>query len=150
MQKLAYFSQALGVPIPCSFEIYNFGPYSDAITFTVESMIADDILTDISPSPKYSNYRVKTKAAAFDKELANTVAPFKKSIERVVKGLGKFEPAKLELIATLHFIAKKLQSLGDEPTKEKVLAQFLRVKGDKFAVEEVSSWFNSLKDAKLI
>jgi uncharacterized protein YwgA len=48
MQKLAYFSQALGVPIPCSFEIYNFGPYSDAVTFTIESMIADDLIQDIS------------------------------------------------------------------------------------------------------
>src|SRR5437016_12373927 len=58
MQKLAYFAQAAGVPIPCSFEIYNYGPYSDAITFNVESMIADDIIEDKSTNSKYSNYRL--------------------------------------------------------------------------------------------
>ena len=33
LQKLAYFSKELGVPVPCSFEIYTYGPYSDAVTF---------------------------------------------------------------------------------------------------------------------
>jgi uncharacterized protein YwgA len=150
MQKLAYFSQAVGVPIPCSFEIYNFGPYSDAVTFTVESMIADDILKDTSSSPKYSNYRINSHASAFDNKIISTVAPFRKRINNVVKVLGKFEPAQLELIATLHFIGRKIESLGDVPSKEKVLAQFFRVKGDKFHASEVSSWYDSLKDAKLI
>jgi uncharacterized protein YwgA len=36
IQKLVYFSKTLGVPIPCSFEIYTYGPYSDSITFAVD------------------------------------------------------------------------------------------------------------------
>lgn len=150
MQKLAYFSQALGVPIPCSFEIYNFGPYSDTITFTVESMIADEIIEDASPNSKYSNYRLKPGSSGFDKEIVNSVAPYKQKIENVVKALGKFEPAQLELLATLHFIAKKIQSLGGEATKEAVVTQFFRIKKDKFPKGEVSSWYDSLKAANLI
>src|SRR5262249_41451920 len=84
IQKLAYFSQALGVPIPCSFEIYNFGPYSDAVTFTVESMMADGVLKDVSPNPKYSNYRLNSERPSFDKEIANDVAKYRGVIDNVV------------------------------------------------------------------
>ena len=45
VQKLVYFAKALGVPIPCSFEIYTYGPYSDKVTFSVDSLLADDVLT---------------------------------------------------------------------------------------------------------
>jgi uncharacterized protein YwgA len=150
MQKLAYFSQALGVPIPCSFEIYNFGPYSDTITFTVESMIADEIIEDISTNQKYSNYRLKPGSPEFDKEIVSSVAPYKQKIAKVVNLLGKFESAQLELLATLHFIAKKIQSLGGEATKDAVVTQFFSIKKDKFPKDTVSSWYDSLKTANLI
>src|SRR5689334_5667853 len=132
MQKLAYFSQAVGVPLPCSFEIYNFGPYSDTVTFTVESMLADEIIEDASQNQKYSNYKLKLGSSGFDKEIVNFVVPYKQKIDKVVRVLGKFEPAQLELIATLHFIAKKIQSLGGEVSKEAVVMQFFRIKKNKF------------------
>lgn len=150
IQKLAYFSQALGVPIPCSFEIYNFGPYSDAVTFTVESLMADGVLKDASTNPKYSNYRLNSGRHPFDREIVNNVAKYRGVIDNVVKMLGKFEPAQLELLATLHFIGNKMRSLGQDPTKDSVLAQFFHIKGDKFEYAQVSSWYDSLKTAKLV
>src|ERR1022692_4227645 len=63
IQKLVYFAKTLGVPIPSSFEIYTYGPYSDAVTFSVDSMLADDVLKDVSKVPqKYSNYRLGDSA----------------------------------------------------------------------------------------
>lgn len=150
MQKLAYFSQALGAPIPCSFEIYNFGPYSDAITFTIESMIADDLLQDTSLNPKYSNYRLKPGGARFGDKISASVRPHADTIRNVVRMLGKFEPMQLEVLSTLHFLAKKVRSLRGDASKEAVLNQFFRVKGDKFPVEEVSSWYDALKSAQLV
>jgi len=42
---------------------------SDAVTFSVDSMLADDVLKDASKAPnKYSNYRLGDNA----KELLNT------------------------------------------------------------------------------
>jgi len=150
MQKLAYFSKALGVPIPCSFEIYNFGPYCDTITFAVESMIADDLIQDISTNQKYSNYRLKPGAPKFSHEIESAVAPYKTKIANVVRTLGKFDPAQLELLATLHFIDRKIKSLNGNPDKQTVMNQFFRVKGDKFSAQEVSSWYEALKTAKLV
>src|SRR5579871_2297618 len=145
MQKLAYFSQAIGVPIPCSFEIYNFGPYSDTITFAVESMIADDLIQDISTNPKYSNYRPKPGAPQFSQEIQEAVAPYRQKIANVVRTLGKFDPPQLEVLTTLHFIATKIRSLGGNSDKKTIMAQFFRVKGDKFSAQEVSSWYEALK-----
>jgi uncharacterized protein YwgA len=150
MQKLAYFSQVVGVPIPCSFEIYNFGPYSDTITFSVESMIADDLIQDISTNPKYSNYRLKPGAPQFSPEIASKVDSYKQKIANVVHTLGKFDPPQLEVLATLHFIAAKIRSLGGDSDKETVMNQFFKVKRDKFSVDEVSSWYEALKTVKLV
>lgn len=150
MQKLAYFSQVLGVPIPCSFEIYNFGPYCDTITFTIESMIADDLIQDISTNPKYSNYQPKPGAPQFSPGLELRVAPYKQKIAGVVCTLGKFEPSQLEALTTLHFIATKIKSLRGKSDKETIMAQFFKIKRDKFSAEEVSAWYEALKTAQLV
>src|SRR6266704_1943560 len=126
-QKLAYFSKIIGVPIPCSFEIYNYGPYADEITFAVDSLLADEVLKDISPnSHKYSNYRLVDKDIQFSPEIQQQVLPHLEQIDRVVRTLGNFEPSRLELLAPLHFIDKKIQSLGGEPTKKAVMADFVK------------------------
>jgi uncharacterized protein YwgA len=151
MQKLAYFSQATGVPIPCSFEIYNYGPYSDEVTFTVESLLADEVLCDTSGTAAYSNYRMATVKAKFPEDLEKVVAPFRQQIDRVVKTLGGFKPQQLELVATVHFIANRIKSIsGKAPAKADVLERFFSVKGEKFPKEDVGRWYDSLKTAKLV
>jgi len=150
MQKLAYFSQAVGVPIPCNFEIYNFGPYSDKVWFALQSMIADEIIVDKSRNEKYSDYRLNTGGPGYDEKTESFVAEYRATIENVVEELGRFEPPQLELIATLHFIATKIKSLRGGAPKDIVIGQFFSVKGDKFPTEEVSSWYDALKSAHLV
>lgn len=152
IQKLVYFAKTLGVPVPCSFEIYTYGPYSDAVTFSVDSMLADDVLKDASKAPnKYSNYRLGDNA----KELLNTyqadIEPHQREIDAVVQSLGSFEPQQLELVATLHFIHQRLKHiLRQSPPKDKVLEEFRRIKKDKFRLDEVDGFYNALKEAELI
>jgi uncharacterized protein YwgA len=151
IQKLTYFARAMGVPIPCSFEIYNYGPYSDQVAFTVDGLLADDVLRDMSPnSSKYSNYRLASDGIAFPQELAKQVALFEPQIAGVVKNLGNFRPEQLELIATLHFVHHRQAALGKRPTQSSVIAEFYRIKGDKFDRSDVMSWYDALKRAGLV
>lgn len=151
MQKLVYFAKALGTPIPCSFEIYTYGPYSDTVTFSVDSLLADDVLADISSRPAYSNYRLGQNAAELLGKYADQIEPYKKTIDAVVKSLGNFEPNQLELIATLHFIHHRLRQIKrSTPSREDVIAEFRRVKKDKFTQAEIDSFYKALKGAKLI
>ena len=99
MQKLTYFAKVLGAPIPCSFGIYTYGPYSDTVTFSVESLLADEVLGDSSPSPKYSNYIPAKNSAALLSAYKPEIEPFEAKIHKVVEALGGFDPNGLELIA---------------------------------------------------
>jgi uncharacterized protein YwgA len=152
IQKLVYFAKTLGVPIPCSFEIYTYGPYSDSVTFSVDAMLADDVLKDISNAPqKYSNYRLGDNADEILSAYRPAIEPYQNAIDAVVQSLGSFEPQQLELVATLHFIHERLKHiLRMEPSEEQVLKEFGRVKKDKFGREEVESFYKALKSAQLI
>jgi uncharacterized protein YwgA len=152
MQKLVYFAKVLGVPIPCSFEIYTYGPYSDVLTFSVDSMVADDVLKDTSNDPHaYSNYRLGENAEEILQRYQDLIEPYRGKIDAVVRSLGKFKPQELELIATLHFIHHRLKQIWrKEPSKAQVLEEFRRTKKDKFTDPDIESFYNALKNAKLI
>ena len=151
MQKLVYFAKALGVPIPCSFEIYTYGPYSDSVTFSVDSLLADDVLKDTSTSSRYSNYRLGENARVLLDTYQDLLAAYSGKIDNVVRSLGRFKPEELELIATLHFIYHRLrQIVRGGPSKARVLDEFRRIKKDKFTPEETEAFYTALKEANLI
>jgi uncharacterized protein len=152
IQKLVYFCQATGVPVPCSFEIYNYGPYSDELKFTVDSLLADELLEDRSNDPsKYSNYRVANSDIEFGEPIMSQVTTHRDQIDRVVRTLGEYKPQQLELIATLHFVAAKCTSIEKvKPTREKIVQHFKRVKGDKFSDADINAWLNALVQSRLV
>jgi uncharacterized protein YwgA len=151
IQKLAYFSKAMGVPIPCSFDIYTYGPYSDTVTFSMESLLADDVVVDRSPKPEYSSYSLGENAAELLRAFDGETGPYTSAIDRVVKALGGFKPQELEVIATLHFIARRQRQIRrKEPIKPDVISEFKTIKGDKFRHEEITVWYDALKQAGLI
>lgn len=151
VQKLTYFSKVVGVPIPCSFNIYTYGPYSDAVTFSMDSLIADEVVVDQSAKPDYSNYRLGPNAQLLLSEFQSELRPHADAIDRVVKALGEFKPKDLELIATIHFIAKRQYQIGRRaPEKNDVIREFKDVKGDKFRYEDISNWYDALRKAQLI
>lgn len=150
MQKLAYSIQAVGVPVPCSFGIYTYGPYSDSVTFAVESLLADDVIKDASQNPKYSNYRLDHNSEELLEFFADEIAPYRAQINQVVDALGNFSPNDLELIATLHFIAKRQKQTRQPGSKESVIREFKLIKRDKFSDPEIEAWYLGLTNAGLI
>ena len=150
MQKLAYFAKVLGVPIPCSFGIYTYGPYSDTVTFSVESLLADEVLIDQSKNPKYSNYRVGNNSEELLNAYADQLEPHKGAIDRIVEVLGRFDHRDLELIATLHFVARRQRQRTGELNNAAIIAEFKSIKKDKFTDEDINTWYKALKNAMLI
>ncbi|MEZ5401964.1 MAG: hypothetical protein R2729_19990 [Bryobacteraceae bacterium] len=152
MQKLVYFARAVGVPIPCKFEIYTYGPYSETVTFAVDSLLADDVIRDMSKDPRsYSDYRLGENAQELLGAYGRLIEPSRTKIDAVVKNLGRFSPQILELVATLHFAFHRLKGICQrDPSKEDVISEFQRVKKDKFAEAEISSWYEALRRASLI
>jgi uncharacterized protein len=152
VQKLAYFCQATGVPIPCTFEIYNYGPYSDEVSFAMDSLVADEVVADLSTlSSRYSKYAPGSWAVRYSPEIERELSKARPQIERVVSALGGFRPEQMEVIATLHFIHHKKMSMSRKiPTKADVIREFLTIKRDKFVKQEIENWYDSLKSAGLL
>jgi uncharacterized protein YwgA len=150
VQKLTYFVKVLGAPVPCSFGIYTYGPYSDTVAFAVESLLADDVIVDNSNNPKYSNYRLGCNADELLAGFADEIRPYEGMIGQTVKALGSFAPNELELVATSHFIAQRQAQTGRKPSKDSVLREFKSIKHDKFPDHAIGKWYDALVEAGLI
>jgi uncharacterized protein YwgA len=151
IQKLTYFAKVLGVPIPCNFGIYTYGPYSDAVTFSVESLLADEVLIDRSNRPNYSNYGLGQNALVLLNRYSDELAPYDKRIDNVVLVIGAFSHSDLELISTLHFVAGRLKQLMQKaPGKSDVVREFTRIKGERFSNAQVNGWYDALNKAGLV
>lgn len=151
MQKLTYFSKVLGVPVPCSFELYTYGPYSETVTASVESLLADDVLVDTSSTGKYSNYRLSENGMLILGQFQKEIEPYRVRIETLVRVLGKFKPNQLELVATVHFVHQRLKSiLSRAPSEAEVIREFKRFKQEKFESKEIKVWYKALAEANLI
>ncbi len=151
LQKLVYFCKAVGVPIPCSFEIYNFGPYSEEVTRSATALLADEALQDLSNTGAYSSYAVGTNANEFSKEFLDDVARYRPLIDLIVQALGPSKPGTLELVATLHFVnARQKGILGSRPDEESVKGEFRSIKGNKFSEQDIDSWYHWLEKSNLL
>ena len=150
MQKLAYFMKVLEVPVPCSFGIYTYGPYSDQVTFTVASLLADEVIEDRSRTPERSNYRPGPNSKELLSEFATNLRPYEERINRVVTALGKLRPNQLELISTLHFIATRQKQIHKGFSENSVLDEFKSIKGDKFRDRDIKVCYQSLVSTELV
>jgi uncharacterized protein YwgA len=151
LQKLVYFCKAVGVPIPCSFEIYNFGPYSEEVTRSATALLADEALQDLSHTGKYSSYTVGENANEFSNEFLDETEGYRPKIDSIVQVLGPSKPETLELVATLHFVNARQKGIsGSRPAKESVMAEFRSIKGNKFSEGDIASWYHWLEESHLL
>ena len=151
MQKLAYVCQALGVPVPTRFELYTYGPYSDEVSATMESLLADEVALDKAPESRYSNYRTGANSQVLLSRFRGELAPHMGRIDAVVQALGPLKPEELELMATLHFVYERERQFFPHalPIRSKVLSEFKQVKKDKFTDIDISRVYDLLVTAGL-
>lgn len=150
MQKLTYFTKVLGVPVPCSFGIYTYGPYSDQVTFTVASLLADEVIKDRSRAPEYSDYKPGPNSKELLSEFSSYIDPYEEKINLIVNALGKLRPIQLELVSTLHFIASRQKQIYKDFSQRSILDEFKAIKGDKFRDRDVKACYKSLANAGLV
>jgi uncharacterized protein len=150
VQKLAYFAKVLGVPVPCSFGIYTYGPYSDQVTFTVASLLADDVIEDESRTPERSNYKPGPNSRELLSDFDQYVRPYEDKINLVVNVLGKLRPNQLELVSTLHFLASRQKQIYKSFSEDSVVGEFKSIKGDKFRDPDIRACYDTLASTGLV
>lgn len=152
MQKICYFAQTLGVPMHLDFQVHHYGPFSETLWHMLDDFVVDDILRDRSVEPeRYSNYGPGPQLDEVIAEQAETVARYATTIDEVVQALKDLEPKKLELLATVHYVARSLRTaIGKPPGKTEVIQKFRSLKGKKFDTSQIEGVCDILARSKLI
>ena len=152
IQKICYFAQVLGVPLNLDFQVHHYGPFSDTLWHMVDDFVVEDILHDRSTNQeRYSNYQPGTQLQEVIAEHASIVNKNAPTIDAVVEALKDLPPQKLELLSTVHYVARSLGTEpGRAPGKADVVRSFKDLKGDKFDESQIAAVCDILSQAKLI
>ena len=142
LQKLLYFLQeAERAPLGLDFKMYLYGPYSATLDARLQMLEASDLIAidwDVNQVPTFS----VSQAIA---EKLQQSADLEEKIQHVIGRFGDIarNPNQLELLATLHYLAKKQQG-PIEPIK--LVAQVQAWKGPKFSKLQVEQALRTLKE----
>ena len=127
LQKLVYFLQeGEGVALGLPFQMYHYGPYSLELESIVEELEFEGQV-DVTPGDTY------LITSRIDSSL-----PIPDGIQRVVQKLGQLPAWRLELLASLHYLAKLKPYRGTDADKEQLRQKLSAWKGTKFADAQVT------------
>lgn len=144
VQKLVYFVQEAGVPLGFRYGIHLFGPYSPALSEFIDGQISDGTLqcerdgmsTLITPGPG---------CEMVIKRGLDKINPYKNVIDRVILDFAGRTPLDLEILSTVHFVAK--QCPEDDRT---VIDTTLRLKGNKSSAIHIANCLSELRELRYL
>jgi len=146
-QKLIYLTKAVGVPLDGSYRMYYYGPYSDEIAKELDYMLSNDILREISDS--YC-FMPGNNAKTVIEENYEFIKKYKNKLDKIIKRFGEYEPMKLEIIATTHFIYNNFKYLYNETDKQTIINEVKKAKFPKFDEKQIEEAYNILVNEGLI
>jgi hypothetical protein len=153
LQQILYFLVRAGVPTRYAVDAHAYGPSCERVSPDAVRLVADEVLTEASPSPeRYSLYRPGPAAEELLRAHAAALGPHRATITRVVRCLQPLQPERLELLYALDYNFRWLKAGGGPgPWKERVLARFRQWKlAGGYLAQEVSDAYDSLVRADLI
>jgi len=149
VQKIMYFLNNAGVPMRYRFVIHHFGPFCEQILSDSELLIADSVIEDQSTKPKYSDY---APGEALDELVTlhrQAIEPWRETIENAIRNLAPFDADIMEATATLDYIYREQLAIRNgNPTKESVIAKFMKIKGDKFQQQDIERLYDAMCASK--
>jgi uncharacterized protein YwgA len=151
LQKLCYFAEASGVPLPFRFEIYHYGPFSQEIFDRAESLLLDSVIEDRSNDPGRSDYVPGPNLDLFLDCFGDAIREHEANLQRVATMFSRLDPSQMELVSTIHYMhSSHHEWFKEAPSKEVVVSSVLQVKGEKFSRETVDRVYDMLREAKLL
>lgn len=144
LQKLIYFVQEAGVPLGFRYGMHLFGPYSETLSAFVDGQTLDGTLrydregmsTLVIPGPGCE------MAIEEDRQ---TLDQYRDILEKVLSDFSGKSPLDLEIMSTIHFVAK--QYPNDE---DKIINSTLQLKGDKSSLHHIRECLAELRRLKYV
>jgi uncharacterized protein YwgA len=151
LQKLCYFADATGVPLPFGFEIYHYGPFSQEVFETTENLIVDDVIYDLSNNRDQSDYTPGPNCDVLLDKFSNELARYKDRLDNVTETFSELTPSHMELVSTIHYIYSSSSHWHKKlPSKQDVVESVYEIKKPKFDRQLISRVYDILLKAGLL
>lgn len=151
LQKLCYFAKASGAPLPFRFEIYHYGPFSQEIFDVAERLLLDGVIEDRSSDPAQSNYIPGPNFERYLNQFGDAIDQHETKLKRIAEMFSLLDPSQMELVSTIHYLhSSHREWFKETPSKQRVVASVLEVKGNKFGKDAVEKAYDILRDAGLL
>jgi len=143
-QKYVYFISVRGVPLPLTFRMGPTGPFSRELDERMEHF---EMLGVIQICRQ--NVPCVIVPGRNAEEIIGEAAEFVKRYGPVIKDVARRlpdEPEKLELLATVHFVAEAIRALSgsDFSDKKETVSEVLKIKKNRFNEPAVSAAYDEL------
>ena len=114
LQKMAYFAQVTGIPVPVKYERATYGPYSDDWTRLIRHMVNNGLLTEKHAGTRGAfAYEPGPALVSYAERLSPTLEKYQAAIERLAQVFSKFTNDQAELAATTLMVAREKASEDD-------------------------------------
>ena len=108
LQKMAYFAQVAGIPVPVRYIRATYGPYSDEWTRLIRHMVNNGLLSEKQIGTQGSfAYGPGPALASYAERLGPTLEKYQAVIERLAQVFSKFTNDQAELAATTLMVARE-------------------------------------------
>ena len=154
MMKFLYLLQTIySVPLGYDFEIYTYGPYSQAVMSDIE--FADYTGSIHISSVEYPNglngYQINATDSGKDMVSKNqhVIDSYNEAIKSVVGFFSQRSAKELELYSTIVFVSSSFDKNGWDESQEEICSTVKQIK-PYFTVEMISSAYGDLKSHSFI
>lgn len=142
LQKLLYFVQeAEGEPLGFDYKMHYYGPYSPTLDSRVQALSHAGLVQSSLSEDGVSLFSLGELA----KSVPEKPEPFGDKLARVVSRFGDLSPYNIELLGTIHFLARGWQAIGENEMK--TLESHIRAwKGSKYTRAQIIEGVRRLKE----
>ena len=139
LQKWVYMLQECeGMELGLSFRMYHYGPYSVELESIVDDLEAGNAIS-LSHG---DTIQIESKMSSREVTLPE--------VRRVIGLFGELKPWELELMASLHFLARRKPYSGTDSDKDLIKRKLKAWKGTKFSDYEVAKALAQLEEAEYL
>ncbi|MCD6514677.1 MAG: hypothetical protein J7L07_07105 [Candidatus Odinarchaeota archaeon] len=152
LQKIVYFVESAGAPLSYVFRWWFYGPFSRELDIDINYLIAEDTFDYQISLGSTATLKIKKPKELIEEKLVPDERVKKKIdyILNILKDLtDDFNPLKLELAASIHFIVNNASTQEDKSIN-KVIEKIRIVKGNKFSKDEIREMYEKLKNSRLM
>jgi uncharacterized protein YwgA/O-acetyl-ADP-ribose deacetylase (regulator of RNase III) len=146
LQKMAYFAQVAGLPVPVKYARATYGPYSEEWTRLIRHMVNNGLLTEKQAGTQGAfAYEPGPALGTYAERLSPTLKKYQDVIEKLAQVFSKFTNDQAELAATTLMVAQDNASASENDIVADVL-EWKQRRTKPYSADQVRKCLNWLRN----